>query len=981
MIHDCSRLDWFRAPGFTIAIVLVAAAAGFAQPASPLVSIKDDWNASWIWRAGDDIGNIWVAFRKTVNLDAAPGRAIASIAVDSKYWMWINGEPVIREGGLKRGPTPYDTYYDEVDLSPYLTSGNNTIAILVWYWGRSGFSHLSSGKGGMLFDASIDGRSVVSDASWKVLRMLAFRESGAPGPNFRLPERNIFFDAAAYPAEWMTPEYDSNGWPNATVEGSASGPPWNRLYLRIVPQWRQSELLPYTNAASFPAIATGDTLLATLPRHAQVTPYLRIDAVAGDTIGIRTDRYAVPSIDGIRQINTLRTEYVTKDGVQEFETPAWMNGEAVLYYIPAGIRILDLRYRESGFDTDFVGSFSTDDPFFDKLWVKARATVYGTMRDYFMETAGRERKQATSDGTRALLSALYSMDARAQTLMRKFWAEFGDWRASNGAIRSGVPGNWLPEQPQINLYAYGDYGLWRYFLITNDRDVIETVYPQVRQYLLLWNMEPSGLVVHREGDWDWFDWEQNIDEPLIENALYQIALRGAIKMAKATGNEDDIPEWERRMESIHSSFNEQFWQGNFYMSDDHRGPPDDRGNALAYLAGLSEDRFKSDLNAVLRNEKHSSPYMDHFALKALFEMGDVEGGLARMKDRYSGMVSATSTTLREYWDPTIGSKEHPFAVGTLRLLTNHIAGIEPLTPGFELVRIEPNPGPLGRVRAEVPTDHGFVEVDLDRPARIEQNKPAQFLRVIIPEGTTARLGIPKPPGALDRIQVGDRIIWFEDGPADSEPGVRPIIETDTFVRFEVDPGQWQFDLYIKPAPARFSDVQVRSDGDMALLTWVTEEERDSTEFIIEERFDDQFAPIGIWAGLGPEGGEYEFPIEDPSPGWHTFRIRAIGTEGGIALSPEANLEVPGDKQISVSEFYPNPVDHTGTISLSVTEAQNVRGDIVNALGQRVRTVFNSYLEPGKRYRIPIQVSDLPSGVYVMVLIGNEMVVNRFVIAR
>jgi len=71
-----------------------------------------------------------------------PDEAIARIAADSKYWLWINDNLVVFEGGLKRGPNPEDTYYDEVDIAPYLKAGSNTIAALVWYFGKQGFSTL-----------------------------------------------------------------------------------------------------------------------------------------------------------------------------------------------------------------------------------------------------------------------------------------------------------------------------------------------------------------------------------------------------------------------------------------------------------------------------------------------------------------------------------------------------------------------------------------------------------------------------------------------------------------------------------------------------------------------------------------------------------------------------------------------------------------------------------------------------------------------
>ena len=45
---------------------------------------------------------------------------MARIACDSKYWLWINGDLVVFEGQLKRGPTPSDTYFDEIDLSQKL---------------------------------------------------------------------------------------------------------------------------------------------------------------------------------------------------------------------------------------------------------------------------------------------------------------------------------------------------------------------------------------------------------------------------------------------------------------------------------------------------------------------------------------------------------------------------------------------------------------------------------------------------------------------------------------------------------------------------------------------------------------------------------------------------------------------------------------------------------------------------------------------
>jgi hypothetical protein len=97
-----------------------------------------------------------VAFRESFTPGSAPSQAVTQIAADSKYWLWVNGTLVVFDGQLKRGPNRTGTYYYEIDLAPYLTSGRNTVALLVWYFGKQGFSHSSSGSGGLLFQSDIE---------------------------------------------------------------------------------------------------------------------------------------------------------------------------------------------------------------------------------------------------------------------------------------------------------------------------------------------------------------------------------------------------------------------------------------------------------------------------------------------------------------------------------------------------------------------------------------------------------------------------------------------------------------------------------------------------------------------------------------------------------------------------------------------------------------------------------------------------------
>ena len=133
--------------------------------------------ARWVTPFAPIANGTFAAYRSTWNVScgAAKRTATLNIAIDTKYWLYINGELAVWEGGLKRGPTRNGGYYDTVDLSTAKwTDGPNTIAILGLYLGRKDVSvlpplpaelgsrwhnneHADSGAHGLLVAATICG--------------------------------------------------------------------------------------------------------------------------------------------------------------------------------------------------------------------------------------------------------------------------------------------------------------------------------------------------------------------------------------------------------------------------------------------------------------------------------------------------------------------------------------------------------------------------------------------------------------------------------------------------------------------------------------------------------------------------------------------------------------------------------------------------------------------------------------------------------
>jgi len=753
------------------------------------VSLAVWQNAQWIWDNSTD-SNTWMSFRKTVNLSTVPASVIVKIAVDSRYWLYINGKMVVFEGELKKGPTPNDTYFDSVDITKYLQQGENTIAVKVWFWGsRSGTSYSSviGTKGGLLFEGDFGGQTVISDSSWKVMKDLAYlNDTGSGQPNYRLPESNILYDARNEIVGWEQLGFNDSSWAAATQIGAAGVAPFNQLYERSIPLLKDFGLKEYENMNTYRDYITTSTktLAMKIPYNAQVTPYLKVIAPAGLTIKMTTDN---------TDIGAVRSSYITKEGEQEFEALGWFNGETIRYEIPAGVTVISLQYRESGYNTEFVGSFSSDDAFYNTLWEKALRTLYVTMRDNFMDCPDRERGQWWGDVTSEMMETMYALDQNSYLLYEKgLNTKIGFIDPNTKVLQTVVPINHdyfeLPMQELAGVCGY-----WQYYLYTGRTAIIEKMYTAAKDYLNLWKMGSDGLVIHRSGSWDWPDWGSNSDVPVLENAWYYKAMTSVKQIAAVLGKTSDIPAFEERLASIEMNYN-KFWTDNGYKST-AQAIPDDRANAMAMLAGLANESQYPVIRNVLTTTYNASPYMEKYVLDALCEMGYMTDAQARMKYCYTPMVNYDYSTLWEVWDINGGSKNHGWTGGPLINMSKYMAGITPIIPGYDTYQIKPDMGTLNEIHASVPSIKGDIVLD------ITKNTIAKTLnmKVVSPSDTTAIIAVPRFHGDNTRV-IFNGITVFENGQAaTSVNGVIYKSNDADYIYFNVAPGTWNIVGDVQPA--------------------------------------------------------------------------------------------------------------------------------------------------------------------------------------
>ncbi len=205
----------------------------------------EKWRASWIWGGAEESPrNEWRCFRRSFVAPKGCDAAVLSIAADSRYALYVNGEWV------GRGPArswPEKQSYDTYEVGHLIRAGErNTIAVLVMHFGVSTFYYVR-GRGGLLAQMELlsEGQmlqTIATDGEWRTVRH--------PGHDPRSPRMSCQqafserIDARLGSTEWVSPHYDDADWERALTIGTAGTAPWTELEPRDIPLLAEESRYP-----------------------------------------------------------------------------------------------------------------------------------------------------------------------------------------------------------------------------------------------------------------------------------------------------------------------------------------------------------------------------------------------------------------------------------------------------------------------------------------------------------------------------------------------------------------------------------------------------------------------------------------------------------------------------------------------------------------------------------------------------------------
>jgi alpha-L-rhamnosidase len=450
--------------------------------------------ARWIWLPSQrTLPNTFVLFRKEINLDAPPTRAIAWLTADSRYRLTVNGKRV------QWGPAPCDPRnldVDPADLTPFLRTGRNVIGVEVLHYGV-GDGTWAAGKPGFIFNATIEQQGgqterIISDGSWSARLDRAHR----PGQYKRWFLRSLQeeFDARLHPCGWDTAEFKPDEqWVSAAVINCPSDKPSScahydgndlidradparsSLRAREIPPLRENEVLAMRLADSgrvdwlrdpadwfefrmpesfkitrepvasergqsaWELPATKDArhgVFATFEFKDQIVgwPHFIIDAPDGTIVELMVQESHSPTGPAWMDTHFFAwTRFVCREGVNRFEVFDYESLRWLQLHVHNATRpviVREVGVRRRQYDWPHAPQVHCSEPALQRLFDATINTLHNSAQEHVVDGMGRERQQYSGDCGPQLYALRYAFGETR--LPRRFLRTFSEGLTPNG---------------------------------------------------------------------------------------------------------------------------------------------------------------------------------------------------------------------------------------------------------------------------------------------------------------------------------------------------------------------------------------------------------------------------------------------------------------------------------------------------------------------------------------------------------------------
>ncbi|QJD77661.1 family 78 glycoside hydrolase catalytic domain [Spirosoma rhododendri] len=726
------------------------------------------WTAKWIACPGAPAKQYGVYhFRKTISLPQKPTRFLVHVSADNRYQLFVNGKRVAL-GPARSDPQHW--YYDSIDLAPFLQSGANTLAALVWNMGEGMPVSQTSYQTGFIVQGDTDAeKSANTDSGWKSYQNRAYSPIKNDIPKLRtyiVVGDGDRVDAAQYPWSWEQANYDDAAWKpaqqlwfQAKPRGFGTDGNW-QLMPRPIPMMaeqpvrlqtvRRTSGAPMTNAflqGNAPVNIPASTTATFLLDQTYLTNAYPELTVSGGKGAVVTLSYAEALIDQAgkkgnrneingRHMLGFDDQFIADGSARRTFRPLWFRTYRYLQLTvetrEQPLVLDDLSGQFTGYPFTEKAQVSTNDSTLKNIWNVGWRTAQLCAGETYYDCPYYEQLQYTGDTRiQALISLYVTGDDR---LMRKAITDYDHSRFSDGLTQSRYPSSDFQVIPTFSLFWV--CMLHDYWMHRPDDAFVKSMLPGMLA-VLNWHeqrLTPTGM--NGPLSWwnfvDWSDWKGAKDEAAggVPNGARTggssiLTLQQAYTYLRAGdllahfGQNERAEHYRELARRLAKATVAQCYDSNrgLFADTPAKTSYSQHANILAVLT----DAVPAAQQAALLQKTISDTsltqatfYFKFYLFEALRKTGMGDQFIPQLKP-WRDMLAMGLTTFAENPEPT-RSDCHAWSASPLYELLATTCGIRPAEPNFKTVRIEPSFGPLTNISGKMPHPKGDIAVQFQKTA-------------------------------------------------------------------------------------------------------------------------------------------------------------------------------------------------------------------------------------------------------------------------
>ena len=601
----------------------------------------------WIWIGDGGAADEYAEFTDTFSY--AGGEAVLRLSVDGDYTLYVNGSYVAAN---QYGDFEHYKNYDELNLTPYLSRGENRIYLLVWHFGMPSMRYRPAAAGA-IFEMTAGGEVILHSGAHTPARKSRCYQSGRC--------KNI---TAQLGLGFL---YDANG-------EDATGLGFSRAVLvdktcRFVRRTGEKLALGEEKKLRSVKKVCDNHYLIDLGEETVGIPVLRFFSAERQRVLIAWGEHIEDG--GVRRLIGNRDfsfEYIAKPGKNDYTN----------YMLRLGLRYLEV-FAEKPIEVDYIGvrpqfyptkrrQVALADQRDRAIYDLCVRTLELSMMEHYVDCPWREQCLYIFDSRNQMLCGYYAFEnGNAEYVKANLKLILQDTR-EDGLFSITYPSGEALAIPSFSLHLYTS--LREYYAHTGDGGLIREAYPKLSSVMEVFVRHCEDGLFKKFGNrecWNFYDWSDNLSgtlgrseqeiPDLVGNCLLIKALENFRYLSEMIGAEFAYGELEKTLRMrVRATFFDA--EEGLFVHTEGGTAYTALGNALAILCGLCDREEARRICRAIRQGEVSacSLSMKPFVYDALLlvDAAYKEDILNEIRACYGRMLDAGATSA---WETAKGAED------------------------------------------------------------------------------------------------------------------------------------------------------------------------------------------------------------------------------------------------------------------------------------------------------------------------------------